>query len=112
MVGRCLDEIEHVIDYNMGKDTQKSKDHLGRYQTLGMYPKVVVRACNKNFAQHLLSYPPATNEAKRNFGILRCSFQRAPEQNINTLWIHGILSLWSTPFGVPSCHHWDCRFRT
>ena len=64
MVGRCLDESEHVIDSNTGQGTQKSKDHLGKYQTLGMYPKVVVRACNKNFAQHLLSYAPAMNGTK------------------------------------------------
>src|SRR3954470_2047181 len=89
MVGRCLDEIEHVIDSNTGEGTQKSKDHLDKYQTLGMYPKVGVRACNKNFAQHLLSYHPATNEDKRNLWILRYSCQRAPEQSINTLWIHG-----------------------
>src|SRR3954465_3371837 len=73
MFGRCLDESEHVIDSNTGQGTQKSKDHLGKYQTLGMYPKVVVRACNKNFAQHLLPYPPATNGAKRNLGRLRYS---------------------------------------
>ena len=36
-----------------------------------MHPKVVVRACNKNIAQHLLSYPPAMNGAKRNLGRLR-----------------------------------------
>src|SRR3954469_7456227 len=53
-----------------------------------MYPKVVVRACNKNFAQHLLSYPPAANGAKRNLGRLRYSCQRAPEQSINTSLIH------------------------
>src|SRR4051812_36898412 len=52
-----------------------------------------VRACNKNFAQHLLSYPPATNRAKRNLGRLRYSCQRAPEQSINNSWIHGILKL-------------------
>src|SRR3954470_6403138 len=91
MVGRCLDEIKHVIDSNTGQGTQKRKDDLGKYQTSGMYPNVVVRACNKNFAQHLLSYPPATNGAKRNLGRLRCSCKRAPEQSINTLWIHGIL---------------------
>ena len=84
MVGRCMDESEHVIDYNTGQGTQKSKDHLGKYQTLGMYPKVVVRACNKNFAQHLLSYHPATNGAKRNLGTFRYSCQRAPKQSINT----------------------------
>ena len=112
MVGRCFDEIEHVINSNTGQGTQKRKDHLSKYQTPGMYPKVVVRACNNNFAQHLLSYPPATNGAKRNLGRLRCSCQRAPEQSINTSWIHGILKLQSTPFGVPSCHHWDRRFRT
>ena len=44
MVGRCMDESEHVIDSNTGQGTQKIKDHLGKYQTLGMYPKVVVRA--------------------------------------------------------------------
>src|SRR3954452_15118137 len=111
MVGRCLDEIEHVIDSNTEQDTQKRKDHIGKYQTSGMYPKVVVRACNKNFAQHLLSYPPATNGAKRYLGRLRYSYQRAPEQSINTSWIHGILKLESTPFSVPSCHHWDRWFR-
>ena len=93
MVGRCLDEIEHVIDSNTGQGTQKSKDHLGKYQTLGMYPKVVVRACNKKFTPHILSYHPARNWAKRNLWTLRCSYQRAPEQSINTLWIHGILKL-------------------
>src|SRR4051812_33471072 len=97
MVGRCLDESEHVIDSNTGQGTQKRKDHLGKYQTLGMYPKVVVRACNKNFAQNLLSYHPATNGAKRNLWRLRCSCQRAPKQALNTLWIHGILKLWSIP---------------
>src|SRR4051812_28917691 len=112
MVGRCLDEIEHVIVSNTGQGTQKSKDHLGKYQTSGMYPKVLVRACNKNFAQHLLSYPPATNGDKRNLGILRWSCQRAPEQSINTLWIYGILKLLSILLGVPRCHHWDRRFRT
>src|SRR3954463_14495375 len=70
MVGCCLDENEHVIDTNTGQDRQKSKDHLGKNETPGMYPKVVVRACNKNFAQHILSYPPATNGAKRNLGRL------------------------------------------
>ena len=44
-----------------------------------MYPKVVVCSCNKNFAEHLLSYPPATNGAKRNLGKLRYSCQRAPD---------------------------------
>src|SRR3954467_14779360 len=112
MVGRCLDEIKHVIDSNLGKAHRKRKDHLGKYQTSGMHPKVVVRACNKNFAQHLLSYPPSTNGAKRNLGRLRYSCQRAPEQSINTPWIHGILKLLSIPFGVPSCHHWDRRFWT
>ena len=34
MVGRCMDEI----DSNLGHDTRKSNDHLGKYQTLGMYP--------------------------------------------------------------------------
>ena len=93
MVEHCMDEIEHVIDSNTGQGKQKSKDQLGKYQTLGMYPKVVVRACNKNFAQHLLSYPAATNGAKRNLGRLRYSCQRAPEQSINTSWIHEILKL-------------------
>src|SRR3954464_8588370 len=111
MVGRCLDESEHVIDSNMGQGTQKSKDRLGKYQALGMYPKIVVRACNKNFAQHLLSYHPSTNGAKRNLRRLRCSCQRAPEQGINTQWIHGILKLQSIPFGAPSFQHWDRRFR-
>src|SRR3954468_19963440 len=82
MVGRCLDESEHVIDSNTGQGTQKRKDHLGKYQTLGMYPNVVVRASNNNFAQHLFSYHPATNGAKRNLWRLRCSCQRAPEQSI------------------------------
>src|SRR4051812_21670928 len=93
MVGRCMDEIEHIKDSNTGQGTQKSKDHLGKYQTSGMYPKVVVRACNNNFAQHLLSYPPSMNGAKRNLGRLRCSCQRAPEQGINNQWIYGILKL-------------------
>src|SRR3954464_3283544 len=88
MVGRCLDEIEHVIYSNAGQGTQKRKDHLGKYQTPGMYPKVVVRACNKNFAQHHLSYPPATNGTKRNLGRLRCSCQRAPEK---ALTLHGYM---------------------
>src|ERR1044072_5856024 len=101
MVGRCLDENEHVIDSNTGQGTQKSKDHLGKYQTSGMYPKVVVRACNKNFAQHILSYPPATNGAKRNLGRLRYSCQRAPEQSINTSWIHGILKFLVHPLWCP-----------
>src|SRR3954469_10835187 len=70
MVGRCLDEIEHVIDSNTGQGIQKIKDYLGKYQTLDMYPKVVVRACNKNFAQHLFSYHPTMNGAKRNLWIL------------------------------------------
>src|SRR3954468_16072967 len=112
MVGRCLDESENVIDSNTGQDIQKRKDHLGKYQTLGMHPKVVVRTCNKNFAQHLLSYHPATNGTKRNLRRLKCSCQRAPEQSINTQWIHEILKLYSIPFGVPSCHLWDRRFRT
>src|SRR3954464_3309021 len=86
MVVHCLDEIEHVIDSNMRQGTEKRKDHLGKYQTSGMYPKVVVRACNKNFAQHLLSYPAATKGAKRNLGRLRYSCQRAPEQSIT---LHG-----------------------
>ena len=93
MVGHCLDEIEHVIDSNTGQGTHKRKDHLGKYQTPGMYPNVVVHACNKNFAQHIFSYPPSTNVAKRNLGILRCSCQRAAEQSINTPWMHGILKL-------------------
>src|SRR3954470_20317206 len=97
MVGRCLDDIEHVIGSNTGQGSQKRKDHLGKYQTPGMYPKVVVRACNKNFAQHLLSFPPATNGAKRNLGKLRYSCQRAPEQSINTSWIHGILKSSPSP---------------
>ena len=93
MVGRCLDESEHVIDFNTRQGTQKSKDHLGKYQTLGMYPKVVVRACNKNFGQHLLSYHPASNGAKRNLWRLRCSSQGESEQSIKNQWIHGILKL-------------------
>ena len=48
MVGHYLDESEHVIDSNTGQGTQESKDHLGKYQTVGIYPKVVVRACIKN----------------------------------------------------------------
>ena len=36
MVGRCMDEIYH--DSNLGQGTRKSNDHLGKYQTLGMYP--------------------------------------------------------------------------
>src|SRR3954464_6204153 len=107
MVGRCLDESEHVIDSNTGQGTQKSKDHLGKYKPLGMYRKVVVHACNKNFAQHLLSYHPTMNRAKRNLWRLRYSCQRALEQSINTQWIHGILKLQSALFGVRSCHHWD-----
>src|SRR4051795_4011070 len=66
-----------------------------------MYPKVVVRACNKNFAQHLLSYPPASNGAKRNLGRLRYSCQRAPEQSINTSQIHGILKIIVHPLWCP-----------
>src|SRR3954469_1099722 len=58
----------------MGQGTHKSNDHPRKYQTLGMYPKVVVRACNKNFAQHLLSYHPTTNGAKRNLWRLRCTY--------------------------------------
>src|SRR3954464_6532337 len=88
MVGRCLDENEHVIDSNTGKAHRKLTNDLGKYQTSRMYPKVVVRACNKIFAQHLLSYPPSTKGAKRNIGRLRYSCQRAPEQSINTSWIH------------------------
>ena len=42
MVGRCMNEIEHVVDSNTGQGSQKRKDHLGQYQTPGMYPKVVV----------------------------------------------------------------------
>ena len=34
MVGCCMDEIVS----NSGHDTWKSNDHLGKYQTLGMYP--------------------------------------------------------------------------
>ena len=34
MVGCCMDEI----DSNLGHGTRKSNDHLGKYQTLGMYP--------------------------------------------------------------------------
>ena len=34
MGGRCMDEI----DSNLGHGTRKSNDHLGKYQTLGMYP--------------------------------------------------------------------------
>src|SRR3954466_6805217 len=97
MVGRWLDEIENVIDSNTGQGSQKTKDHLGKYQTSGMYPKVVVRAWSKIFAQHLLSYPPATNGAKRNLGRLRYSCQRAPEQSINTSWIHRILKYSPSP---------------
>src|SRR3954470_19316805 len=93
MVGRYLDENEHVTNSNLDKAHRKRKDHLGKYQTSGMYPKVVVRACNKNFAQHLLSYPPATNGSKRNLGRLRYSCQREPEQSINISWIHRILKL-------------------
>ena len=52
----------------MGQGTRKSNDHLGKYQTLGMYPKVVVRARNKNFAQHILSYNPATIGPKGTYG--------------------------------------------
>src|SRR3954467_13679774 len=88
MVGRCLDEIKHVIDSNTGQGTHIGKDHLGKYQTLGMYPKVVVCACNKNFAQHLLSYHPATNGAKRNLWRLRYSCQRARNK---ALTIHGYM---------------------
>src|SRR3954462_5784113 len=88
MVGCCLDESDRVIDSNTGQGTQKIKDHLGRYQTLGMYPKVVVRACNKNFSQNLLTYHPTMNGANRNLWRLRCSCQRAPEKSINN---HGDL---------------------
>ena len=63
MVGRCLDENEHATDSTWARLTE-IKDHLGKYQTSGMYPKVVVCACNKNFAQHVLSYPPTMNGAK------------------------------------------------
>src|SRR3954466_3543836 len=73
-----------------------------------MYPKVVVRACNKNFAQHLLSYHPATNGVKRNLWRLRCSCQKAPEQSINTVdtWNPQIIvhPLWCptlSPLGSP-----------
>src|SRR4051812_48085535 len=72
MVGRCMDKSEHVIDFNTGQGTQKSNDHLGKYQTLGMYPVS---------GHHLLSYHPATNGAKGNLWRLRCSCQRAPEQS-------------------------------
>ena len=34
MVGRSMDEIVS----NLGHGTRKSNDHLGKYQTLGMYP--------------------------------------------------------------------------
>src|SRR3954469_22596746 len=51
-----------------------------------MYPRVVVRACNKNFAQHLLSFPPATNGAKRNFGKLRSP---TAENRNKALTLHG-----------------------
>src|ERR1043165_4705805 len=88
MVGRCLDETEHVIDSYTGKGTQKRKDHLGKYQTTGMYPKVVVCACNKNFAQHLLSSPPATNGAKRNLGKLRSP---TAENRNKALTLHGYM---------------------
>src|ERR1043165_4038019 len=86
MVGRCLDEIEHVTDSNTGQGSQKTKDHLGKYQTSGMYPKVVVRACNNNFTQHLLSFPPATNGAKRNLGKLRSP---TAENRNKALTLHG-----------------------
>src|SRR3954464_9650873 len=66
--------------------SQKTKDHLGKYQTSGMYPMVVVRACNKNFAQHLLSFPPATNGAKRNLGKLRSP---VAENRNKALTLHG-----------------------
>ena len=85
MVGRCLDENKHATDSNLGQGSQKTKDHLGKYQT-GMYPRVVVRACNKNFEQHLLSFPPATNEAKRNLGKLRSP---AAENRNKALTLHG-----------------------
>src|SRR3954462_13470158 len=101
IVGRYLDEIEHVRGSNTGQGTQKRNDHLGKYQTPGMYPKVVVRACMKNFAQHLLSYTPTMNGSKRNLGRLRCSCQRAPEQSVNTSWIHGILKSIVHPLWYP-----------
>ena len=88
MVGRCLDENEHVTDSNLGKAHIKRKDHLGKYQTSGMYPEVVVRACNKNFAQHLLSFPPATNGAKRNLGKLRSP---TAENRNKALTLHGYM---------------------
>src|ERR1044071_3453328 len=70
----------------LGQGSQKIKDHLGKYQTSGMYPRVVVRACNKNFAQHLLSIPPAMNGAKRNLGILRSPTR---ENRNKALTLHG-----------------------
>src|ERR1044072_6748051 len=70
----------------LGQGSQKTKDHLGKYQTSGMYPRVVVRACNKNFAQHLLSIPPATNGAKRNLGLLRSP---TAEHRNKALLLHG-----------------------
>src|SRR3954469_6830407 len=81
MVGRCLDEIEHVIYFNAGQGTQKSKDDLGKYQTLGMYPVGSCACLKSELAQHLLSYHPSMNGAKRNLWRLRCSCQRAPEQS-------------------------------
>src|SRR4051812_13084424 len=70
-----------------------------------MYPKVVVRACNKNFAQHLLSYPPSTNGTKRNLGRLRYCCQRAPKQSINTwnpqIIVHPLCCPKLSPLGSP-----------
>ena len=92
MVGRYLDENEHVTDSTWARLTE-NKGSSRQISNIRHVSKVVIRACNKNFAQHLLSYPPATNGDKRNLGGLRYSCQRAPEQSINTSWIHGILKL-------------------
>src|ERR1043165_5406450 len=65
-----------------------------------MYPRVVVRACNKNFAQHLLSFPPATNGAKRKLGKLRSP---TAENRNKALTLHGYMesSNYSHPLWCP-----------
>src|ERR1041385_8715538 len=81
MVGHYMDKSEHVIDSNTRRGTQRRKNHLGKYQTLGMYPVGSCACLQQELAQHLLSYHPATSGAKRNLWRLRCSCQRAPEQS-------------------------------
>src|ERR1041385_229841 len=112
MVGRCMNKNEHIIDSNMGQGTHKSNDHLGKYQTLGMYPVGSCACLKQELAQHLLSYHPATNGAKKELMEIMVLLSKSTGTKQQTQWMHGILKLWAIPFGVPSCHLWDRRFRT